>query len=141
MAHPGLRQALQYVNDTLTYRYPAHSTDQIPCWATNTLIVFRVPGNKTFDRELRTVASRRQVIVNVIDTKYSRRSMFATGDEVLIRRSALANCGAVWNDHGPSPAGYLLVGVRSHLPCARKVLADLGDRVRIVIHKVRGFPS
>jgi hypothetical protein len=118
LAHAGLHRAETYVNDTLTYRYASHSTDQLARWTTNTLTVFRVPGSTAFDQELRRLATRDHVIVKVVDTKYTRRSMFATGDEVLTRRSELARCGAVWNGHAPLATGYLRVWVESHLSCA-----------------------
>jgi hypothetical protein len=97
-----------------------HWTGVVVCVPGDFFTVFRVPGGRAFDRAVREVARRHTVGVHLRDTKYSLAALERTRGEVDSRRGALA------------AGGYLEVGVRGDKAAARRVLADLGDKVRVV---------
>lgn len=105
--------------------------------------VFRVPGGAAFDAWIRKVARRNDVRVHLRDTRYSRMQIDATRKQVTWRKARLERAGAnvqlMWFEY--RDGGYLRVGIRGDLTAARRLLADLGDRVRVVKETVSTAPN
>ena len=109
-------------------------TGIVVCEPGNFFTVFRVPGSGVFDGSIRTVARRHAVIVHLRDTRYSLAEIEQTRTEVNSRGRILDRAGAPLMSTGPKfrDGGYLEVGVEAKVARARRLLADLGDRVRVV---------
>lgn len=117
----------------ITRRLGKHSafTGMDPCAVRNRLVVYRVPGNETFETAVRKVAGRWDIVLVLVDTKYSRAALENTRRIVASRAGALAAKDADLVAAGIFNDGYLLVSVEDHVSAARQILADLGDRIEV----------
>jgi hypothetical protein len=120
----------------------AHFTSLVGCLEDRSFSVYRVPGGKAFDAWVKQVARRHRVTVHLVDTKYSLATLQVTRIEVNRRLDGaaaedwrLVRTGIEYLD-----GGYLEVGVSGEPDEARRILADLGDKVR-VFGGVSGFES
>lgn len=137
-SRPGLHAAVQ----AIAGRYRTESgrstgpwyTGLVTCEEGNFFTAFRVPGGAGFDAWIRKIARRHGVTAHFRDARYSRDRIAATGRQVTWRKKRLEQAGAHVRhmSYEYRDGGYLRVGIRGDLEAARHVLADLGDRVRLV---------
>lgn len=97
----------------------------------NALTVYRVPQHEAFDREVTAVATKHGVKLQLEDASYSRAVLERAKASVLARRAVMAEEGAPLVSMSIRPLGYVQVIVQGNLQAARRVLADLGDRIKV----------
>lgn len=122
-------------------RYKTAWTAASPCYGTNTIYVYRVPGRiASLDQRVRTLAGHKINLV-MVDTKYSEFALLQTQKEIHQRTAALDACGATSVGSSVLNEGFLRVKVAAHPECARRVLADFADRIKIEIGNTRVNPT
>jgi hypothetical protein len=129
------------VDDHLAARYPRYYTGVIVCRQMNTLVVFRVPGSRNLDRDLRSVAAKRAVTVDVVDSKFSHRTLVAAEDVVVRKADELAAVGAIWRGSNIEPRGVVYVGVAAHPDRARRILSEIADRIDVEVDRTVAAPA
>ncbi|MGQ0629922.1 MAG: hypothetical protein ACT4P1_02690 [Sporichthyaceae bacterium] len=122
-------------------KYAQYFTGLKVCASSDTVSVYRKPGSVEFDRVLASIASEHDVVLQLIDSAYTRAELESAEDVVLSRRSALSRAGAKLVSISLRPSGFLEVAVLDRADAARQVLADLDGLVRVVIGEPgRVFP-
>lgn len=125
---------------TMGQRYKMAWTAASPCYGTNTIYVYRVPRRSAaLDERVRKLVGHRVNLV-IVDTKYSEFELLQTQKKIQQRTAALDACGAHSVGSDVRNEGYLRVKVSVHPECARRVLADFADRIKIEIGNTRVNP-
>jgi hypothetical protein len=128
-----LNQAGQDVAQNLPGRYPSEYTGVITCIYTNTLTVFRLPGNPALDHDLQNMADKYHVVIATADTKFSRETLVAAQEYVNEKVGELKQAGSAFQGSNIEPQGLVKVDVTGNLDRARRILARVADRVVIVL--------
>lgn len=130
-AHSELRAAESPIA-RLEKGYAANWSGAVPCWKTNTMTVWRIPGSG-LDERARQIASEYDIMLQLVDTKYSEAQLTSTVEEIRARSEALAECGARVTRQTVHPFGLLEIAVAANSECASQVLNEFSDQIKIVV--------
>jgi hypothetical protein len=136
-----MSSAAAEVDSHLRARYPRYYTGLIPCMEKGTLIVYRVPGSRGLDRDLRSVGARHNVAVDLVDSKFSHRTLVAAEDFVSQKADKLAAAGAAWKSSSIEPWGLVCVGVTAHPDRALRILSEIADRIDVQVDRGLAVPA
>ncbi len=139
LQNPNLNAAIGEVSERYNWeRFESngkHFTGLVVCHPGEFFSVYRVPGGSSFDAWINKIAHKHQVTVHLIDTTYSLDVLSAVQDEIHTRWEGAGDVGATIQSTAPTyrdGASWVEVAVEGDVNAARKVLADFGDKVRVV---------
>ena len=107
-------------------------TGQYLCASRNSIFLYRVAGDSTFDGTVKDLGGQHHVTVVLVDARHSGKTLREVNATVEGRRAELAAQGAQLMRTIPKFEGYVEVGVDTNESAARVALSDLGDKVVVV---------
>lgn len=115
-------------------RFASRYAGLVPCVPTERIVVFRVPiPGKDFTTAARKIARKHRVEVAFADALFTYAQAQATKRAVLDRFAKLDLAGAPFAFVRIRENGTAEVGVRANVAGAERVVADLLDRVFVVL--------
>jgi hypothetical protein len=102
------------------------------CAGAYTLTIRRLPGSAEFDSAVRAISKQHRVRIRLADSDWSRMDLALVRQAVVDRSGALAARGVRLLSVRVDPRGFVEVGVAGDRRAARRVLADVAERTRIV---------
>lgn len=115
-------------------RYPGAYAGVIPCPASGRVVVYRVPSaGNDFMRAATRIARGQNVEATFDDALFSHKQAQATRERVLEQFARLDEAGAPFAVLRVHENGTVEVAVRSNVAAAEQVLADLLDRIYVVL--------
>lgn len=133
-ANPRVTEAAEQIAQLGEKRYPGGYAGVIPCLSSGRVVVYRVPSAGTeFQRAVTRIARKQNVEATFDDALFSHKQAQATRQRVLEQFARLDEAGAPFAVLRVHENGTVEVAVRANVAAAEEVLADLLDRIYVVL--------
>lgn len=133
-AAPGLTRAVERIAKLGEKRYPGGYAGVIPCVPGGRAVVYRVPSaGADFMRAVTKIAREQNIEVTFDEALFSHKQAQATRKAVLGRFARLDEAGAPFAVLRVNENGTVEVAVRANVAAAEQVLADLLNRIYVVL--------
>ena len=129
-----MTSAAQQIAQLGEKRYPGRYAGVIPCPASGRVVVYRVsPGGNDLQRAVTRIARKHNVEATFDKALFSHKQAQATRERVLEQFARLDEVGAPFAVLRVHENGTVEVAVRANVAAAEEVLADLLDRIYVVL--------
>ena len=133
-ANPGVTRAAEQIAELGEKRYPGGYAGVIPCPSSGRVVVYRVPSaDNVFTRAVTRIARAQNVEATFDEALFSHKQAQATRKRVLEQFARLDEAGAPFAVLRVNENGTVEVAVRANVAAAEQVLADLLDRIYVVL--------
>ena len=132
--NPRVTEAAAQIAKLGEKRYPGGYAGVIPCLSSGRVVVYRVPAAGTeFQRAVTRIARKHNVEATFDDALFSYKQAQVTRQRVLEQFARLDEAGAPFAVLRVHENGTVEVAVRDNVAAAEQVLADLLDRIYVVL--------
>lgn len=133
-ANPRVTEAAEQIARLGEKRFPGGYAGVIPCLSSGRVVVYRLPSAGTeFQRAVTRIARQQNVEATFDDALFSHKQAQATRQRVLEQFARLDEAGAPFAVLRVHENGTVEVAVRANVGAAEQVLADLLDRIYVVL--------